>query len=99
MNLQSSTTFRELPLEFIGQGETKGYDYKQLFTDGKWYIYQVSTEGIVSHYEVFQRKEVLAATAKYAKENYVAYPRSNAFGLYAWTAKTLDQAKDIIQKH
>lgn len=99
MTPQQSTAFRELPLEFIGRGETRGHDYKQVFTDGKWYIYLISINSKPYHYEVFQKKEVLTATAKYAKENYVDYPRSNAFGVWAWTAKTLEHAKQIIDKH
>jgi len=99
MNLQQSNTYRELPIEFIGVGEVAGYYFKQVFTDGKWYIYLVNINSKPSHYETLQRREIIATNTKYAKENYVAYPRSNAFGVWAWTAKTLEHAKQIIAKH
>jgi hypothetical protein len=96
MIVEAKIKYRELPLEFKGKGEVLGYNFKQVFNGNQWYIYQVSREGKVSHFEVFKRQEHLAGG--YAAENYIAYPKSNAFGLWAWTSKTLEEANELIIK-
>jgi hypothetical protein len=93
---QNKIKYRELPRDFEGKGEVSAYNFKQVFKNDKWYIYHLTREGKVSHFEVFKRQERLAGG--YALENYIAYPRSKAFGLWAWTTKTLEEANQLIIK-
>lgn len=95
MIIEEEIKYRELPLSFEGKGEVSGYDFKQVFNGNQWYIYRVSPKGKVSHFEIFKRQEQPAGG--YAAENYIAYPRSNAFGIWAWTTKTIEEAQELIK--
>ena len=75
---------KELEITFEGTGEVKGYSFLQLNRNSKGYIYEVSNS-FETHYEVFQRKE----NHQY---NVVSYPKSNAFGVWAWTCLSKETA-------
>lgn len=96
MIAEAEIKFRQLPTEFPGLGEVAGYFFKQIFKDDHWYIYEVSLEGKISHFEVFRKRELLAGG--FAKENYIPYPRADAFGKWAWTGRTLEDAFELINR-
>ncbi|TDO05438.1 hypothetical protein DET65_1357 [Sunxiuqinia elliptica] len=68
---------REPPLHFTGRGEVKGFKFKQLQKSPKAYLYEVQFQKTV-FYEVFERKV-------HERFSWVRYPKSNAFGIWAWT--------------
>lgn len=74
----------ELQSEFIGKGEVRGFLFKCLLMSDNAYLYSVTTEGGV-HYEVFERKEN-------KQFNCVSYPKSNSFGVWAFTTIDLEKA-------
>lgn len=79
---------RELEKEFIGRGQVKGFKFTQLKKTEFGFIYKVEHFGLV-HYEVFQRREN-------SRFMCVSYPSNKAFGLWAWTVKTIERAEDIF---
>lgn len=70
---------KELPENFIGKGQVKGFIFTQLKKSKYAYVYHVNTGNTV-HYEVFYRK----INTQY---NCVSYPSNKAFGVWAWTCK------------
>lgn len=82
----------------IGGGEVKGFTYNQKFASQYAYIYEViSQDGTLSHFEIFERKNspvcIDFANRIYSDTEFKeSYPKSKAFGVWAWTAKTLDKA-------
>ena len=79
---------RELPLEFTGIGEVRGFYFKRIAYNGYAYIYSVaiSEDAEPRHYEIFERKVD-------KKFNLVKYPRSNSFGLWAKTTSNREAAE------
>lgn len=83
-----------------GIGETKGFVFIQVLEYENGYIYKVET-GKSKHYEAFHKKEtplcidfekrIYSETEK--KE---VYPKAKDFGVWAWTCKTLDKAKERL---
>lgn len=87
MNIQ------ELPTEFIGQGEVRGFNFKQCGKTDTHYIYKVDD----THFEVFQRKSVPVCidfeNRIYSETEFKeVYPKSADFGVTAWTAMTYTKA-------
>ena len=81
----STVIIKPLPKRFSGRGEVKGYNFT-LICKTKWgFLYEVSHDGIITHYEVFLRK----INKRFGCES---YPLSKAFGIWAWTFKTKDKA-------
>lgn len=74
-----------LPKEFIGKGEVRGFKFKLLITNPDTYLYEVTYEG-QKHYEVFLRK-------MHRRFGHVMYPKSKAFGKWAWHFGYLDKAE------
>lgn len=92
----------QLPIEFIGRAEVKGFTFKLIHRDTKYLIYQVNT-GDSIHYELF---EIKLYDKKYdfkTKEQTVLetpierYPKSGEFGRWAWTHPTLELSKQKIE--
>lgn len=69
---------KELRAEYSGEGEVRGYDYRLIKSDGYSYLYEVKFGGVLSHYEVFERRENVYFDC-------VRYPRSEHFGTWAFT--------------
>jgi len=94
---------RELQERFTGRGEVKGFEFYQVDANQYGYIYRVTTDG-QTHYEVFKRKT--GFTYDYQNKcktdkQYVKYPNSNAFGVWAWTFKHYSdalEAYDLLEK-
>jgi hypothetical protein len=75
---------KELPLEFDGRGEVRGYHFRQLKRSENAYLYLVTSE-TTKHYEVFERKE----NPRYGC---ISYPASPSFGLWAWCPNSYERA-------
>ena len=67
----------------------RGFLYRQEFASDKGYIYSQTLNGVLLGYEVFLRKEN-------THFNCVSFPGDNAFGVWAWTTKTLERAKQKL---
>ena len=80
---------KELSEHFIGRGEVRGFEFKQIEKADNGYIYSVTGEG-VTHYEVFKRREN-------TQFDCVSYPRSSSFGVWAWSINTLEKAKERLE--
>ncbi len=79
---------KHLKKEFYGKGEVSGYRFRQVGRTSRVYIYEVTHNDVESlHYEVFLHKEN-------QRFGTVSYPRSNAFGSWAWTYPTLELARE-----
>ena len=79
---------KELPIEFIGRGEVKGFHFSQLMRGQKMFLYEVNFDGL-THYEVFEIR--VCFTPKTGKP-YEGYPKANSFGVWAWTFRDYDKA-------
>ena len=77
----------ELPLEFQGRGEVKGYDFKQIRSSEFAYIYEVLATNGCKWYEVFTKR----VNTRYGV---ISYPGSKQFGINAWTCKTFERAEE-----
>lgn len=78
------SNFKPLPLQFEGKGEVKDYTFTQINMTDKAFIFEVSS-GQYKHYEVFK---------KFINTRYscISYPKSNAFGIWAWDSRSLEAA-------
>lgn len=78
------------PLEknFIGIGEVRGFKFTQISKTDSAFLYQVDT-GDRIYYEVFKRH--------YNQWfNCISYPRSKAFGIWAYTTPDLVKAFELL---
>lgn len=82
------TDVKELPLEFTGIGEVRGFKFSQFQKSDKGYIYQV-TDGGQPWFEVFQRK--------INQFGGVFYPKAKSFGLWAWSTRNLGTAIEKLE--
>ena len=74
-----------LEKEFIGRGEVRGLEFKQVQKSNTAYIYEVNS-GCNIYYEVFSR----VVNNKYQKE---VYPMAKHFSIWAWTVMSYEDAK------
>ena len=82
---------KELPEIFVGRGESRGFNFKQLKKSEKCYLYEVSFSGAV-YYEIFKRK----VNTLY---NIVSYPGSKSFGSNARTTYDFMRALEIFEHY
>lgn len=88
-----SLTINKLPETFIGGGEVSGFLFEKVKEDDKTYTYKVTSEGR-SWYEHFLKKTA-AVCVDFNKRIYSEtefserYPKSNAFGAWAWTKMSI----------
>lgn len=80
---------KQLEKEFIGRGEVKGFRFTQINKSDLAYLYEVDCDGSI-HYEVFKHKEN-------TQFNCVSYPKTNSFGVWAWTKGTLQEAVEKFE--
>ena len=89
--MADSAMLRELPLEFVGVGEVRGFLFRQVARTMFGYIYEVRGPGKGdSHYEVFRRMEN-------ARFGCVSYPKSKSFGAWAWCCDSLAKARERLK--
>ena len=90
----------ELEKLFIGVGEVAGFEFKQIAKSEYAYIYQVSNNGKI-HFEVF-KKNPSPVCIDFEKRIYSdtdtkdSYPKSNSFGLWAYSVSTFQKALSIF---
>lgn len=87
-NVVRPNTITTLPIQFQGRGEVKGYIFTQTYKTDRAFIYEVYSDDSI-HYEVFKR----LLNKRFACES---YPTSKAFGIWAWTCMTLEDALDKL---
>lgn len=80
---------KKLPIEFIGKGEVKGFYFRQIKRGQKACLYEVTTQWNTVHYEIFEIRVFLTPKTK---QKYEAYPKANAFGVWAWTTSIYEKA-------
>lgn len=93
----------ELPKEFIGAGEVKGFSFNRVYSNDYASVYKVKVpETECIHYEVFERKfaricidfenKVFSETDFREK-----YPKSKDFGVCAFTKKSFEDAINVAK--
>ena len=86
---------------FIGVGEVKGMNFELIKASEIGYIFKVENNKS-THYEVFKRK-LSPVCIDFEKRIYsetdfkVSYPKSNDFGIWAWTLQSIKQAEEKIK--
>jgi hypothetical protein len=85
------TILKELPLEFIGRGEVKGFLFIQIERSDYGYLYKVTQPEGPIHYEVFRRIE----DHRFGR---ISYPGSKSYSFYAWTYRTFSEAINKFRK-
>lgn len=76
---------KQLGSKFDGTGEMRGYHFYQLKSDGNAYLYELTDDDGRKHYEVFEYK----VNTQFGN---ISYPKSKAFGVWAWCVNSLDKA-------
>jgi hypothetical protein len=76
---------KELDEEIKGRGSVKGKTMKCIIRSSFGYVYKCTGENFNTHYEVFGRRE----NSYY---NCISYPGDEAFGKWAWTYSSLEDA-------
>ena len=74
-----------LEKEFLGKGEVRGFEFKQVQKSNTAYVYEVNS-GCSIYYEVFR----IVVNTKYKKE---VYPLAKHFSIWAWTQMNYESAK------
>lgn len=89
--MADSAMLRDLPVEFVGTGEVRGFQFRQVSRTMFGYIYEVHVPGAQGcHYEVFRRMEN-------ARFGCVSYPKSKSFGAWAWCCDSLAKARERLK--
>ena len=89
--MADNAMLRELPVEFVGTGEVRGFLFRQVSRTMFGYIYEVRVPGVEEcHYEVFRRMEN-------ARFGCVSYPKSKSFGAWAWCCDSLAKARERLK--
>ena len=89
--MADNAMLRELPVEFVGTGEVRGFQFRQVSRTMFGYIYEVRVPGAQEcHYEVFRRMEN-------ARFGCVSYPKSKSFGAWAWCCDSLAKARERLK--
>lgn len=84
-----------------GKGEVGGFLFEQVKVSDNAYVYSVAPDGVVTHFEVFKRIShpvcVDFERRLYSEtERKEAYPKQNAFGVTAWTARSYEKAMELF---
>ena len=80
-----------LEKQFIGRGEVKGFNFRQLSFEDNVYLYEVEYEGC-SWYEVFEHR----INTQFGN---VIYPSSKAFGLWASTTVNYERSLQMVSEY
>lgn len=90
-------TIQQLPDKFIGTGDVKDFKFVKFKFSDKGFIYEIRINGILSHYEVFERKTTPICLnfeeRIYSETEFKEmYPKSNDFGKWAWSCSNVENA-------
>lgn len=90
----------KLDKRFTGIGEVKGFEFTQVFSNSKGYVYKVKN-GKKEYFETFyKRKSPLCLDFDnriYSETDFKeTYPKAKSFGKWAWTYDNLSNAKNRI---
>ena len=85
---QDETDLMSLPDCFPGKGEVKEYYFTLVSKTDRGFCYEVSLNGVITHYETFHRK----INKRFGN---ISYPGSNSFGIWAWT---FHKREDALEK-
>jgi hypothetical protein len=77
---------KELPPNFVGKGDVKGHSFLQINGSFDAYIHEVCDTFGKIWYELFKK-------VYDARFHEIAYPRAKAFGISAWSCRTMEQAQ------
>ena len=84
---------KELEKEFVGTESIDGFQFRQVESNDKGYVYEITHEyedgGIGTHYEVFERR---LSKPDENGDSRILYPVSRSFGYWAWTYRDKDMA-------
>lgn len=93
-----------LPEEVLGTGEVEGILFRKVYENEFVYIYSaIDPENTTPYYEVFER-QIVPICLDFDKRVYSEtefkerYPKSNDFGLWAFTFIDYNKAKDRFDK-
>lgn len=78
-------SIRQLQEQFAGTGEVRNYEFSLVSVTIRGSCYQIRLDGITTHFEVFRLKIN-------NRWSCISSPTSVAFGIWAWTYKSLDDA-------
>lgn len=81
---------KQLLKHFIGRGEVKDFKFTQIKCSEQAFLYEVDT-GDTKYYEVFKKR-------RNRRFGNISYPSSYAFGIWAWTYVSLEQAEKKFQE-
>lgn len=93
---------KELGKEFEGKGEMSGTKFKQMFKSEKAFMYKLKDiETGEIRYEVFEKREQKASESIIGGQTVIfeekeLYPKTNAFGDWAWCFR---DAKKAFEKY
>ena len=82
----SNEDFKFLPKSFVGVGEVRGFQFDQIRSNEKAFIYQVRDPWGGIYYEVFARHVN-------TRFNCESYPNSPSFGVWASSAQSILDAQ------
>ena len=75
----------ELPSDYVGRVEVRGFLFKQITKSFRLYLYKVSGTFENRWYELFKRRD----DSRFGK---IADPKSNSFGISAWSLRIIEEA-------
>lgn len=82
---------KNLPDQFIGKGQVKGFLFTKIKESDKAFIFEVDSHCSKKHYEVF-RKESKTNSVRFC------YPTSKGFGFWAWCPCSIEKALQIFEE-
>lgn len=85
--------FKKLPIEFTGVGEVKGVNFMQFHRNKKAAIYEVDYNYYEVFYITYQYESEKTINGEHIRfKSSEIYPRSNQFGVTAWTYNDYEKA-------
>ena len=98
--LEKVSKIKKLENKIEGKGEVDGFIFTKKFENQKGYVYKVCTE-TGSHFEAFFKKQSPVCIDFKQRiysdtETKEIYPKSNNFGVWAWTVQTLEKGIDLL---
>lgn len=87
-----------LKKEFIGRGEVKGFIFRQIYMNDKFYVYEVTDKDEAHtkvYYELIKRYTNISFDRQYLQE---CYPSAKMFGIKGWTYPSLERTVEGIKK-